>query len=69
MIRAMPSAHKLPVVCVVVHGGDKELYETLEAVRLHYLIIVIAGTGGAADQIAAAYRMKEGVRQHFPIIL
>ena len=41
-----------PVVVVVVHGGEVTKDELVRSVRLHWPVIVVAGFGGVADEIA-----------------
>ena len=41
-----------PVVVVVVHGGEVTKDELVRSVRRHWPVIVVAGFGGVADEIA-----------------
>ncbi|MGH3012446.1 MAG: DUF4231 domain-containing protein [Gaiellaceae bacterium] len=45
-----------PVVTVLAGGGDVALAEALATVRRRWTLVVIEGTGGAADQVAARRR-------------
>jgi SLOG in TRPM, prokaryote/SMODS and SLOG-associating 2TM effector domain 1/Protein of unknown function (DUF4231) len=45
-----------PVVTVLVGGGDVARAEALATVRRHWTLLVVEGTGGVADQIAARSR-------------
>jgi len=50
---AQTLAGSAPVVAVLVGGGEIAKAEALAAVRREWLLVVVEGTGGAADQIAA----------------
>jgi hypothetical protein len=49
---AQTIADTRPVVVVVVHGGEVTKEELVRSVRRHWPIIVVAGFGGLADDIA-----------------
>jgi hypothetical protein len=49
----------VPTVMLVVNGGDSAKVDTLQAVRRQWDIIVLAGTGGLADEIDRAWRLKK----------
>ncbi|MGI4864439.1 MAG: SLATT domain-containing protein [Janthinobacterium lividum] len=48
-----------PALVLVVGGGDTTTQEVLRAVRLHLAILVLAGSGGLADVLAAAWPTRE----------
>ena len=48
----------LPVVGVLVSGGEPAIDETLACVRRGWPLVVVQGSGGAADAIAWAYRKE-----------
>jgi len=50
---------KAPVVVVVIGGGYSTLFAAYEAVEVDIPVLVFAGSGGAADFIAAAYNRRE----------
>jgi SLOG in TRPM, prokaryote/SMODS and SLOG-associating 2TM effector domain 1/Protein of unknown function (DUF4231) len=49
---AQAIADTRPVVVVVVHGGEVTKDELVRSVRRHWPVIVVAGFGGVADEIA-----------------
>ncbi len=49
---------EIPVLTVVVNGGQIAKHEVLQSVRHGWAIIVIEGTGHLADEIAIAVREK-----------
>jgi hypothetical protein len=49
----------VPMVMLVVNGGDSAKVDTLQAVRRQWDIVVLAGTGGLADEIDRAWRLKK----------
>lgn len=50
---------KVPVTAVLAGGGDVSKQEALLAVRQNIPLIVINGSGGIADEIAAAFKNKD----------
>jgi hypothetical protein len=61
------SSNKQPVVALIVGGGTVSKSEVLQAVRQNIPLIVVAGSGGIADQIAKASKSKQDL-QHDPIM-
>lgn len=49
---------EIPVLTVLVNGGEAAKHEVLESVRHGWAIIEIEGTGRLADEIAIAFREK-----------
>ncbi len=49
---------KLPSLAILVNGGKLSINEALRTVRQNIPLIVIEGSGGMADQIAAAWKQK-----------
>jgi Skp family chaperone for outer membrane proteins len=49
---------KAPAVVVLAGGGNVTKHEVLQAVRQNLPIIVVEGSGGVADEIAAAWKAK-----------
>ncbi len=54
-----PEAGGTPALGLVVGGGAVALREVLRAVRLRLPLLVLAGTGGVADALAAAWPTRE----------
>ncbi len=54
---AQALAGSAPVAAVLVGGGEIAKAEALAAVRRGWLLVVIEGTGGTADQVAARRRV------------
>ena len=50
---------KTPAVVMVIRGGEKTLQAVCEAVKADIPVLVFAGSGRAADFIAAAYDRRE----------
>ena len=50
---------KAPVVVAVIGGGYSTLIAAYEAVEADITVLVFAGSGGAADLIAAAYYKRK----------
>jgi hypothetical protein len=50
-----PPASDLPAIIILVGGGSVSRQEMLQAVRHHWQVIVIKGSGGLADQLSAAW--------------
>lgn len=44
--------NEVPMILVVVNGGDNTLFTVLRAVRLGMPVIVVKGSGRVADEIA-----------------
>lgn len=51
-------ADKVPAVAILAGGGDNTLKEVLSVVRQNLPLIVVEGSGGLADQIAAAWAQR-----------
>lgn len=49
----------VPAVALLVGGGSVAKDEVLRCVRLNLPVVVIEGTGGLADAVAAAHRQKD----------
>jgi len=49
---------EIPILTVLVNGGEVAKHEVLESIRHGWAIIVIKGTGRLADEIAIAFREK-----------
>jgi len=54
-----PGEHKAPVVVVVMEGGVQTFTAAREAVEANIPVLVFAGSGKAADFIAAAYDRRK----------
>ena len=52
---------EIPLVLIIVEGGPGSLRTVLEGVKNKFPVIVVAGSGRAADVIAARWRMEQGV--------
>ncbi len=52
-------ADSAPSLTLLVNGGNVALSEVAESVEAHRPIIVVAGSGRLADEIAAAIRFPE----------
>lgn len=50
--------NKVPAVALLAGGGDTTRNEALQAVRQNLSLIVIEGSGGLADEIAAAWKAR-----------
>ncbi|MDQ6608849.1 MAG: DUF4231 domain-containing protein [Bacteroidota bacterium] len=50
---------KIPSIAILAGGGDVAKTEVLRAVRQNITLIVVEGSGGLADDIAAAYKEKD----------
>ncbi len=48
----------LPVLAILANGGPDSKNEVLQAVRQHLPLLVVAGSGGLADEIAACKRQE-----------
>lgn len=57
LVRALRSG-RAPVVVMLVGGGTIATTEALQAVRQNLPLLIVEGSGGAADKIAAAWRAK-----------
>ncbi|TDN38641.1 hypothetical protein A8B98_22665 [Hymenobacter sp. UV11] len=57
--RAAAKRGNVPTVVFLVGGGAIALNEIVEAVRQHHLIIVLEGSGGLADILAAAWPNRD----------
>jgi hypothetical protein len=55
---AQAIAGKLPVIVVMIGGGQGTLSEILHAVRRHWRVLIIAGSKGAADELLAQWTTK-----------
>ncbi|MGH7048345.1 MAG: DUF4231 domain-containing protein [Stellaceae bacterium] len=51
-------AGKLPVIVVMIGGGQVALSEILHAVRRHWRVLIIAGSKGTADELLAQWTAK-----------
>jgi hypothetical protein len=51
-------SEKIPVLTVLVNGGQLARHEILQSLRRGWVIVVIEGTGRLADEIAIAVREK-----------
>ena len=56
-------AQGAPVVMVLAGGGDGAMEEVRTALRRDWPLFVLEGTGGLADEIAAAHRGRRGQRR------
>src|SRR6185369_12312647 len=52
-------ANRVPALAILASGGSIARDEVLRAVRNNLPLIVIEGSGGVADQIAAAWNQRE----------
>jgi predicted Rossmann-fold nucleotide-binding protein len=64
---AQAIAGKLPVIVVVIGGGQGTLSEILHAVRRHWRVLIIAGSKGAADELLAQWT-TEVAKDDDPVI-
>jgi SLOG in TRPM, prokaryote/Protein of unknown function (DUF4231) len=55
---AQAIAGKLPVIVVMIGGGQVALSEILHAVRRHWRVLIIAGSTGTADELLAQSTTK-----------
>ncbi len=55
---AQAIAGKLPVIVVLIGGGQVAMSEILHAVRRHWRVLIIDGSKGAADQLLAQWTAK-----------
>jgi len=55
---AQAIAGKLPVIVIMIGGGQVALSEILHAVRRHWRILIIQGSKGAADELLAQWTAK-----------
>ena len=53
--------NKVPAVALLAGGGDTTRNEALQAVRQNLPIIVVEGSGGFADEVAAAWKARQTV--------
>jgi len=51
----------VPVLAILANGGQVSINEALNAVRKNLPLIVVEGSGGMADQIAAAWKQKDSL--------
>jgi hypothetical protein len=51
-------AGKMPVIVVMIGGGQVALSEILHAVRRHWRVLIIAGSRGTADELLAQWTTK-----------
>jgi SLOG in TRPM, prokaryote/SMODS and SLOG-associating 2TM effector domain 1/Protein of unknown function (DUF4231) len=56
---AEESATKVPALAILASGGPISRDEVLRAVRNNLPLIVVEGSGGLADEVAAAWKQKE----------
>ncbi|MFL6210134.1 MAG: DUF4231 domain-containing protein [Pyrinomonadaceae bacterium] len=56
---AEKAASKLPAVAILAGGGPIAKNEVLRAVRQGLTLIVVEGSGGLADELAAAWKQKD----------
>ncbi|GAA4030301.1 hypothetical protein GCM10022409_13180 [Hymenobacter glaciei] len=56
---AAAPAGQLPVVVLLAGGGSIARNEIVQAVRHHLPVLVLAGTGGLADELAAAWPTRQ----------
>ncbi len=54
-----PASEKVPGLAILAGGGTVSREEALRAVRLQLPLIVVEGSGGLADEIAAAWKQRE----------
>ncbi len=54
---------RTPIIALLINGGDVSLKEIQYCVKLGYKIIVFAGTGRLADEVALAIRYPEKPRR------
>jgi SLOG in TRPM, prokaryote/SMODS and SLOG-associating 2TM effector domain 1/Protein of unknown function (DUF4231) len=64
---AQAIAGKLPVIVVMIGGGQVALSEILHAVRRHWRVLIIEGSKGTADELLAQWTAKV-VRDDNPLI-
>ena len=55
---AQAIAGKLPVIVVMIGGGQVALAEILHAVRRHWRVLIIEGSKGTADELLAQWTAK-----------
>jgi hypothetical protein len=55
---AQAIAGKLPVIVVMIGGGQVALSEILHAVRRHWRVLIIQGSKGVADELLAQWTTK-----------
>ena len=55
---ALAIAEKLPVIVVMIGGGQGALSEILNAVRRRWRVLIIAGSKGTADELLAQWTTK-----------
>jgi SLOG in TRPM, prokaryote/SMODS and SLOG-associating 2TM effector domain 1/Protein of unknown function (DUF4231) len=55
---AQAIAGKLPVIVVMIGGGQVTLSEILHAVRRHWRVLIVEGSKGAADELLAQWTTK-----------
>ncbi|PZN74776.1 MAG: hypothetical protein DM484_20405 [Candidatus Methylumidiphilus alinenensis] len=51
----------VPVLAILANGGQVSINEVLNTVRKNLPLIVVEGSGGMADQIAAAWKQKDSL--------
>ena len=54
----MELRNKVPAAALLAGGGETTRNEALQAVRQNFTLIVVAGSGGLADEIAAAWKAR-----------
>ncbi|WP_375437795.1 DUF4231 domain-containing protein [uncultured Hymenobacter sp.] len=54
-----PTTSQVPALMVLVGGGPTAMQEVVRAVRLQLPLLVIAGSGGLADALAAAWQTPD----------
>jgi hypothetical protein len=59
LVAALAAPGSLPVVVLLVGGGAVALTEMVEAVRQQRSVIVVEGSGGLADELAAAWLSRD----------
>jgi len=59
IVSGLSDTHKVPAVVVLVGGEYKALESTCQTVEAKVAVLVVAGTGGAADFIAEAFNRNE----------
>jgi len=57
---------KVPVCLIVVQGGPGTFQTVLNAVKKGFPIILVEGSGGAADAICAAYKHNKYIKKQGP---
>ena len=58
-----PAEVDIPVVCLLLEGGENSLKTAKESLEKNTPVVVVAGSGRAADYIALAMKTTKATRE------